>query len=668
MTIFRREFVTFTRGAIYPIYFPLSLILVGIWYFIALQSFNVDNLDISVLFKFYIFFFLLFIPLILNSSWSKDKSQGLFQLYKVTKFPITKVIREKYIFYLIVFCISFLINLPLVIVLNLLGYIDFGQLFVIFLTLTIYVYLLLSVVSLVSFLVNQSVLSITLSILVSFVILVKVDMFFDFFNGLLVIGDTIFIVGIATLLNFITLFLICNRLYVKSIVTTTLILIISLFITFRFDCTLTGIYSLSSYTIDALNFNGDSVEVDYYYNKKFSEDDNFKEILYKFRSLDKLESVKVNIIDEDSVNFIPGINKYHPGTILGEELLSFITIKYQEQIQVISALARSESIEFDILRSIKLIEQGSFKRVGIFLGNIDYKEDSFKILSAFLGNHFDVEFIKIGEEIPHGLDSLIILDQFDLEEKDVLDIGHFLSEGGSMIFAGTGLPTSENLVRRDTPFIDALKDLGAYIEPFLVGDINNLSITTEKGSIKPYPLNVITRPNRSLKNNIIISPFSGFVGVYISPILINNNNLRELLFSSSGSWLVDSATGIDGVPESSYPLAVFGNGVFSNSFGVPSNVSNNIIIIGSSVSFTDYLYSLGIDSSYEFLIKSLYFIQGDGDLISSLYRNSEHTHYKIEDSLYKKSILNFVYIFFTFIYPVIILLICLKLRNRINYF
>ena len=137
--------------------------------------------------------------------------------------------------------------------------------------------------------------------------------------------------------------------------------------------------------------------------------------------------------------------------------------------------------------------------------------------------------------------------------------------------------------------------MGVYPEPFLIGD---------KNSINSYDLNVITFPNRHLKMNEIINPFTGFTGVYLSPISIKNNMFVPLLKTSQLSWLVDSTTGIDGKPETSFNVAAYGEGSFSQFFTSHyTNKKNNILVLGNSISLTDYLHSINYNGVYDFIRK-----------------------------------------------------------------
>lgn len=282
-----------------------------------------------------------------------------------------------------------------------------------------------------------------------------------------------------------------------------------------------------------------------------------------------------------------------------------------------------------------------------------------------LSDHFSVKFLFPGDPISEDLSSLVVIGHYGINKTYAKDIGHYLAHGGNVLIAGNGLPINEGLKFRDTPILEALKGLDILIEPYLIGDNNSFDITEDSGNIIEYPLNVITLPATISNDNVLLYPFTGFVGIYLSPVLSNNNNFSNLLFSSKESWLVDSNTGLDGIPEGRFCSAVYGEGSFSKYFyNEDLGNSNRLIVLGNSISLTNYIATLGINNGYDFILRSLYKLNGDEDLLRVRHKyNWDSSFFKINNSLYKDSIIN-TYIIVLFLYSLLILIICFFIRQK----
>jgi len=392
----------------------------------------------------------------------------------------------------------------------------------------------------------------------------------------------------------------------------------------------------------------ESIRIEHYFSEELlTYNEGVKESLILLRRFNNLNNIDILTITDRSDDFLKAVKRFKPIKYNNDELYNFIVVKYKEHYQVIPNIPNTGYLQFEIAKVFKYLIDGGLKKVGLYIGNEEYSEDNFSVLYSKLKEDFNVLYIFPGDSIPHDVDTLVILGQFGINDYYTQEIGHYLAHGGNILFAVNGLKTSNNLQRVDTSILGSLKELGVYPEPYLVADIRG---------INDYVLNIEAIPNRSLTGNQIVDPFSGFVGVHTSPVHYNNNLYKPLLFSSQLSWLVDSSTGIDGSPESSFPLAVYGESAISKYFTDSySEKINRFLVVGSSMSFTDYLYSTNIFSSYEFIRRAIYVLNGDSNLINVRNKRSREVgYYKIESNLYRNSIISSFRILFIFIYPIIL--------------
>ncbi len=652
MNIFKRELTLFLRDRLFLSVFPLVILIISL-------TFNKDILDIKQIYNLYPFLFVILIPLISSSIWHREKVLGLEGHLLLSNYSITTIIKYKFLNHYLIYFVTLILEFPLILILTNLGFVDFGQLFAIHIGILLFSFFALSITFLYSVIIKGRVLTIILSILTLSFVIFQSDMLYFFFKGIIVISDLIFYLGCSFLSINIGLSIIGSEKKTLKIVIISIVIILSIFIPLKLDSTLLKSHSIAPYTKEIVEKLDSDIGLTYYYSEDLIKNSSLiKETILQLGLLNSLKKLNVSYISDVDERFNLDVIKYQPTRIDDKDLYSFIVIKYKNSYQVIPGIPYVETLQFEILKVIKYLKDDGLKRIGLYIGNDGLTEDNFTVLNSKLNEHFYTTFLFPGDPIPDNIDTLIVAGHFGINYFYRDEIGHYLADGGNILIAGTGLPTDENLKYRSTPVLESLNSMGVTLEPYLVADNNN--------NINAYDLNVITRPNRSLVGNSITDPFTGFIGVYLSPVFVANESFDNILYTSDLSWLVDSTTGLEGSPEGSFPVAAYGEGSFSSFFTNNGSTKNNrMLVLGNSISLTNYLYTLGIESSYDFIIRSVYVLNGDNKLIDVRNRlNLDKSYYKLESNLYSESILNIVYIFFVIVYPVLLFLLCLVIRNK----
>lgn len=668
MNIFKRELKIFIRSRLFQILFTISILSLALWIVVGLNIFNLNSLDIVSIYNILPIILSLIIPLLSYNYWQRERRYGLDEIILKSTSSINQVILYKVLCYISIFSLVLILCLPMVLIFIRVGFIDIGQLFSINLGLFIFIIFSVSLTLLLSVIIRGRVVTIITGILVLILISYNNNILMSFYTGVVKLRDIVFVIIISYLFILISILIISRKWNIKIIVVF-VILIMSGFIPGRLDLTSLRSHTLTDYSKNIILTSKSSFELYYYYSSEIKRRSTLpEEIIGLLDQFNQVDGFQTHYISDNDSDFEAAVRKYKPDRYGGSSFYNFIVIKYKDHSKVIPLLPYVETLEFEILKVIHYFLNNGLKSVGIYIGNEEYTEDNFSELSLTLEEHFHTVFLFPGDIIPDYLDGLLVIGHFGINSRYTRDIGHYLSLGGNLILAGNGLPTSHGLIYRETPILEALKDCGIIIEPYLIGDKHSIKVKDNNGHSVEYPLNVITYPNRELKGNSIVDPFTGFTGIYLSPVLALADQFKNILYTSKEAWLVDSITGLDGVPEGEFSVAVYGEGHFSESFtGIPSSAENRLMVLGNSMSLTNYLASIDTDNGYDFIIRSLYSIVGYEDLIKIRHKyNWEKTFFKIERSLYRESVLYIIKTMILYIYPLFILIILTIIRKK-NY-
>ncbi len=530
--------------------------------------------------------------------------------------------------------------LPVVFVFSKLGNIDIGLLLSIHIGILVFIFYSIAISFLISVLFKKRIVQVSVSISILLFSRMYSSFLIGCFKGLISINQIVSLILLSITILVISKSLLAKTKNIFKITFALIIFLISLLIPGNIDLTWYRSHSISAYTKKLINSSPENININFYLSDEITNltetNRDMIKILNQFGSLDNC-----------NFEILPANESLEHGST---------QIRYTDRYFNLPPNTSIKGFEFEVLKVINYLQNNGLKKVGILIGNEEYSIDNFKMLEMALRDHFSINFIYPEEVIPNDLDSLIVVGHYSISPHVFQKIGNYLSRGGNILFAGTGLPTNEGLNYRNTEILTALNLCGVIIEPYLIG--NN----------SQNRLNIITYPNREYKSNLITVPFTGFTGTYTSPINILNNIFINLLYSSNDSWLVSSISEIDGVPESRFPVAVYGEGNFSKFFsGKDLGNINRFIILGSSMSLTDYPYSLGEHQGYDFIIRSIYKIISEEELLNVRYNyNLENNFYMLESSRYRNTVFNFLFMFIIIFYPFLIFLVFRYIKKKLR--
>lgn len=657
MNIFKREAILFLRSRLFQLLFPLGILAFSLWILVGLKIFESNSLDIVSVYNVVPLIFAFIIPLMSYNFWQRERALGLSSILLNRNCENKLIILYKSLSLILIFTILLILYIPVIFILSKAGSIDLGQLFSINLGLICFVCFGVTLTNLLSIVIKSRILNVITGVLILVLIGYGNKKLLTFYSGLLNFSNLVYTICLSILFLVIILSLLNRKMEFKELFVVILVLISSLFIPGSIDLTSLQSHTITKYTKNLINSSNSEFELSYYYSEKLlTSSDMPKQIIHLVNQLNNLKNFKVNVITDKNPSFSEAIRIYQPGSLDDGSIYNFIVIKSKDFFKVIPFIPYVETLEFEISKVLQYFLNNGLKRVGLYIGNEEFTEDNFTALNTALSEHFKTSILFPGDIIPDDLDALFVIGQYGINYTYTSEIGHYLSHGGNLIIGDTGLPTSENLNYRDTPMLEALRSTGIEIEPYIIA---------EKGNTEDYDLNIVTYPNRELKGNSIVLPFTGFLGIYTSPILIKSGNFVNLLYTSKQTWLVDSTTGLEGVPETDFPVAVYGEGNFSESFtGIKSSEINKLLVIGNSVSFTDYIVGVAGDNSFDFIIRSLYTMVGEEDLMTIRHKyNWEKTLIKFERDIYRDSKL-FVLKLLILLYPFLILITTTVFRRK----
>lgn len=668
MTISKKEIILLFRSPLF-ILVTLSLpLLTSFWYVFVLNSVELGLVNYIQLYSILPTFISLTIPLFTQGLWQNDRDSGLIGDYFVSRINVMEILVSKVLVVILYYIALVLLLLPITFSISQLGFVDPGEVVGIHISLLLYVLFSTSLGLMFSVILKGRVFTYiitltTLLFLTSGTVFTTryINVFFNYFlltprlsrlySGFVKLSD------ISYLLAWSLFFITTSALIVKKQVNIkALVLIFSIFLlTFLkvdFDLTYRGSYSINSVTKELIADAKTPINITYYSSSEIEEVSQYLELF------GRLDNVNYREVGKSDNSFEKAVKSFKPIEIDDTGLYSFIVIEYLTRYRIIPIVSVIESLEFDLLKEFLFLITGELNNVGIIIGNHEYIQDDFSILTEVLEKEFNIEFFDLGSDIPGYIDSIIVIGHKDLDYDHISRIGDFLSDGGSIFIGANGVDVSRNLEEVKSPFLDSLAYSGIFVDPFLIGDNNNVGILDEEGRVTPYPLHVITRPNPVLKTIPLLNPFPNFNAIYLSPVRSTLLGSKDLLVTSDDSWVVNSQSGLDGIPIGSQSGAVYlETDLWKHFSGKDSDVINKIIILGNTRSLTNLSYNLGISSGYDFIVRSLYYLLGKEDYISVKYKFNFDNKYNSEDIIFFK-------LFFILIYPVIVLILTLLIKKR----
>lgn len=656
MSTFKKGFLLLVRSKIFVFVTVSFPFLLGLWYLGVSRSY----IELLSIIPTYIS---LTVPLF----------GGLLCFYKndyLIKSKLEKVLLYKSLVVLFFYTFLFLLSLPILFSVSQNTSIDFGIVVAIYISLLPFTLFSIVLVQLIFTVFKGKIISYIISI--SILLLLTsgrvfsksfFNTFFEFvkitpklgrmYSGVVNIKDVIYFIALP-LLIFLLGYFKEHKNKTKILLSVSFIIILTLgFLPFRLDLTYRGSNSVNKITSNTIKNGRVPINMTYYTSAGFKD---IEEYLALFKGTD---NINYRVITPKDKTFGTAVSSFDPIVIDDTGLYSFIVIEYLTRYRVIPLVSIIETLEFNLLKEIDFLISGRVESIGILVADDQYTKEDFSILSEVLEKDFIVDFLKPGELIPKHLKCLLVIGHKDIDTGYLAQIGDFLSKGGSILVAANGVDLNNNLKELDTPLLWGLKESGIIVDPYLVGDNDNVGIIDEEGRETPYPLNVVTKPGLGLKNDPFLNPFPGFNAIYLSPVRSNNPDSMDLLISSNDAWLVNSKTGLTSNKYGLYSGALYVETDLWKTFGgAETDKKNRVIVLGNTRSLTNLSYSLGISRGYDFVYRSIYHLLGKTNYLKVRHKFDYHDN---SNTVGHSSFFTFFYIV---IYPLLIFSIVLFLRRR----
>lgn len=624
MNTFKREYLLFKRGRLLFSLIPIISLLLSIWINWGLKVFRFNYIDMTQIYSLIPLLVGFITPLLTYGIWNREVKLGLDRIILLNESSFRAHIYKKVIFYLLFYItLLFFVYLQLY-VLNSVTDIDSGTVFTLNLGILLYVFLAISITTLLSLWVKNRVLYTVIAMT-----LIQLIQLFpimgDFYLGIINLRTLIAIISISTLLLECFVFFV-NRTVNKTLLSViSLLFLLSLFLDIRIDMTDTGRYTLDTYSVDYIEESSASIELNLYLNNKSNATitDHTQRLI---KQLHQLDSVSGTITYSSSDGYFEAVRKYSPIKV-EDGSYNFLVISTNGRVMVIPQLVHFDTLEFEIIKVIQYLREGELKDVALYLGNSDFREENFTSFINLMSEHVQSSILFPGDPISPELDLLIVIDHYDINKFYTDRVMDYINQGGNVLFAVNGLDTGNNLHYRETPLLKRLKELDIHVQPYLIADKRSIGIVEDDGTVKEYPLNLQTFPNRELLENPIISPFTGLTALHSSPVVSMENRYNYLLLSSKEAWLVDSSSGLDGEPENQFPIALYGE----------LDSGSRMITIGNSLGLTEY------NDNQDFFLRCIYYLIGKEELLTLRHKyNWDQSMYKIETSLYRGTLINLI--------------------------
>jgi len=596
--------------------------------------------------------------------------------------PLSSLRRELAVFLtrLILFCILILLLIPAILLVNLFGSTDGGQIFTSLICLVFYGAAVISLCGFIQTALPNKVTSLIISALILavfnsahlFAVYVQLPDFlaslarslsfawhFDAAGkGILDTRDLLWLCGTFAFFLFLsnTLIQIKKGLQFSASLKLRhiLLLVISLLIMLngnrwytRIDFSKNKTYSISKYTKSLINRVESPVKITYYRSssiaKLYPQIRDVADFLTEYASQSRKISLIIKDPDKDSQSRTMlenyGIASQQLRTVSGTSteyltVYSAIVIEYEGNAETIPFTMAANTLEYDLDGRIRHLISGTSRKVNIVIGNEMNLNDDYGYVipwlqsQGFVCNPLFIDDPAFAQELETSTGPLLVLGDSQIKIEEAIAIEKYiLSEGGSGLFAISPYVTDiENnwyiTQAKRTNLVELAEHWGLTFENEIAADISCSRITmyaddNNETSLLNYPLWISLLPQKN-------SPL-GMTLFWASPLTITgeNHNIKPYLMTSPAaySYEIDKQS-----PEKLIETNPF---VLQNREAEGSGHSRGNIVLGAEITgplsglynFADTQNSHIIVISDQYFVNSLMtgYIGGDnGD-----YRNFE---------------------------------------------
>ena len=508
--------------------------------------------------------------------------------------PLTELGRQTAVFLtrLFLFCIQLLLLLPAVLLVNLFGDTDGGQIFTSLVCLVFYGAAVIALCSFIqtavpnkisSFIISALVLVIfntahlfalyvqLPSFLVSFFRLMSFAWHFDAAGkGIFDTRDILWLTGTAALFIFLsdtTIQLKKGRHFNKNLKLQQLLLpVISLLVMLnanrwytRIDFSQNRTYSISKYTKALVSRIDSPVKITYYRSsaiaKLYPQIRDVADFLTEYAG----QSSKINLIikdpDKDTAtrtmleNY--GIASQQLRQVSGTSteyitVYSAIVIEYEGNAETIPFTMAANTLEYDLDGRLRHLISGSARTVNILAGNgLSLSEDYSYVIpwlqsQGFICNALYVEDPAFAEQLTNSTGPLLVLGDSEINIENAIAIEDYIlsGKGGALLAISPYLADIENTwyitAAPRTNLIEMVENWGARFQPEITSDISCARITmyaddNNQTQLLNYPL----WPSLMQQKNAPL----GMTLFWVSPLELDseNENVSPYLLSSSAA-------------------------------------------------------------------------------------------------------------------------------------
>ena len=399
------------------------------------------------------------------------------------------------------------------------------------------------------------------------------------------------------------------------------------------DLTDNKIYSLSKITLNVINRFDQPLYIHWWKSEDFQSpqidiiEDLFSDLSGKS---DSEIFTEIKIPQDSDKNRLKSIGlleqqlEVPDGTEITQKLIfSGIEIKYLNSTVTIPFIAEPENMEFQLLEAFNRLENGKKKTVAIFPDYSDEKPNGiYTLLSSQLTQYFNVWSVSDNNPLTQIPDIMIVPDRKEFSMEELFAIDQTIQSGNPVIFLIDGLDINPMEKDYAIPFDDyslinrLLNAYGISIGDALISDKNSLYFNYMAGQTQRYnQYDMWFKPDETID---LLWAFP----LQITPVEEIEYNVRKE--SSSVSWLNEGETGIE--PDISkdspdftgpYPVIIELIGNFKPVFQTSAQLNSStgtILVIGSTLTFSDFMQSSGSLKNINYLRNSIYRLLGNNEL------------------------------------------------------
>jgi ABC-2 type transport system permease protein len=355
-----------------------------------------------------------------------------------------------------------------------------------------------------------------------------------------------------------------------------------------------------------------------------------------------------------------------------------IVIQYLDRHETIPVAVRVEALEYELTSRIRKVVSGEERVVGLLLGDQGRNlQQEFTSLYRALSGDFRIEQVSPGQDVPDGVDVLLVLGNQDLTEFDLFPVDQYLMKGGRALFAvdGVRVDLARGLAATpmgNNPTLDLLESYGVKVKRELVLDkyCQNFRLPTQLfGQVMwqvmdKYPYWITVAGSNVARDNPITSRFTGLDLYWASPLEIaaKSGTRAEVLARTTPEGWTASKEPFQTNPQQgpmlllmphenkgSYPLVASLRGELDSFFkgrSIPTREGekrdwtkiveqakdSRLIVVGDADFASDLLQFTEANYNLEFLANTVEWLGNTEDLLSIKTRTARDTRLnKIQD-------------------------------------